>query len=146
MWLKKHGAKVQRNLHPHNPQMLVLLAYSPAATAWRRSLFCLTARWWCLCLLKLGIGALEGGSARDGAGFKAQLEPLHALFRRAGVFVHVVLAHLVYLGDELARLFGGDALLADYPGHAVLHGGLDEDAQVVGVMAEHVESAGVTGA
>ena len=61
--------------------------------------------------------------------------------RGAGVLLHVVLAHLVHALDGLAGLLFGHVLLAHDALHATLHRGLDEDAQVVGMQAEHVEAA-----
>ena len=56
----------------------------------------------------------------------------------------IVLAHLVDLLDGLDGIFAGEFLLLHHAGDAALHGGLDEDAEVVGVIPEHIE-AGTAG-
>ena len=63
---------------------------------------------------------------RLAVGTDDQLVVARVVARRAGVFLHVVLAHLVHLVDNLAGLLGRDVLLARHSLHTVLHRCLDE--------------------
>ena len=60
---------------------------------------------------------------------------------RTCVFLHIVLTALIHLLDNGFGLFRSDVIFLHHSLYAALHGSLDQDAQMVGMIAENIEAA-----
>ena len=61
--------------------------------------------------------------------------------RSASIFVHIALAAFIYFFNDLCCLLRTDASLLHQSVDALIQASLDENTQMVGMIAEHIETA-----